>query len=147
MTSKILITGAIFCAITTTGAHAVTKCVALNTDSGTTCTSNYKQYKNYSDWTAFCTTNDVRTTISGVAICSDLMGTTYQALTGVSVSETFDDNRYCWCRVISPALSQWVYTQDNLSGDYCARDCAYTCALAFQGMKELRRALFGSLSD
>ncbi|MBO8407371.1 MAG: hypothetical protein IAC77_02825, partial [Proteobacteria bacterium] len=60
-----LIAGAMLCAITTTGAHAVTKCVALN--SSTTCsTSNQSLYTGYTDWASTCTTNGVSTPISGI---------------------------------------------------------------------------------
>ena len=146
MKSKILIAGAILCAITTTGAHAVTKCVALN--SSTTCTSSPSSYTLHTDWAATCTTNGVSTPISGIGICSSTSGSSIgQTATELDTSSTSDDNKYCWCKMTSPAVSRWVFTISNSSAGSCARICAYNCANRVQGFASIRSALFGSLSD
>ena len=146
MTSKILITGAIFCAITTTGAHAVTKCVALNSSS-TTCISSSGQYENRADWAATCTTNGVSTPISGIGICSSTSGSSIgQTATELDTSSS-DDNKYCWCKMTSPAVSRGVFTNLRPSAGLCAKYCAYDCATRVQSSAAFRSALFGSLSD
>ena len=145
MKSKILIAGAILCAITTTGAHAVTKCVAL--DSSTTCTYE-NPGRNVADWTSTCTTNGVSTPISGIGICSSTSGSSAgQTATELDTSSTSDDNKYCWCKMTSPAVSRWVFYSSLLSAGVCARNCAYNCALSVRNIAALRSALFGSLSD
>ena len=146
MKSKILIAGAILCAISAAPAHAVTKCVALN--SNTTCTSDYSQYQNHTDWAATCTTNGVSTPISGIGICSSTSdSSTSQTATELDTSSTSDDNKYCWCRMISPAVSRWVFSNALSSGSYCAMNCANVCAHNVLIRAAFRTALFGSLSD
>ena len=145
MKSKILIAGAILCAITTTGAQAVTKCVAL--DGSTTCTSDYSQYQYHTDWAATCTTNGVSTPISGIGICSSTQGSGYQKATELDTSSTGDDNGYCWCKMTSPAVSRWVFSNALSSGSYCAMNCANVCAHNVLIRAAFRTALFGSLSD
>ena len=146
MKSKILITGAILCAITTTGAHAVTKCVALN--SSTTCTSNYSAYQYHTDWAATCTTNGVSTPISGIGVCSSTSGSsTGQTATELDTSSTIANNKYCWCKMTSPAVSRWVFPNVQAEADYCAQNCAFHCAHNVWASASVRSALFGSLSD
>lgn len=145
MKLKIILAGAMLCAITTTGAHAVTKCVALN--SSTTCDpGSITQYQNHTDWAATCTTNGVSTPISGIGICSSTQGSGYQTATDLDTSSTADDNKYCWCRMISPAVSRWVYSSSP-SNQYCDRYCAHYCTLNLYVYAAFRSVLFGSLSD
>ena len=126
-------------------AMAVTKCVALN--SSTTCTSDSLQYQNHTDWAAACTTNGVSTPISGIGICSSTKGTSqYATATELDISSTSGDNKYCWCKMTSPAVSRWVFYSipSDLS---CAQYCAGSCANGVRNFTAFRSALFGSLSD
>lgn len=145
MKSKLIIAGLV-CIITAPPAHAVTKCVALN--SNTTCTSSSTQCLNHTDWAATCTTNGVSTPISGIGICSSTEGASqYATATELDTSYTDDDNKYCWCRMISPAVSRWVFNSSNTSAGSCAQMCAYRCAYHVHSNAACRSALFGSLSD
>ena len=147
-TSKqFLIAGAMLCAITTTGAHAVTKCAALN--SSTTCTSDYSQDDTHIDWAATCTTNGVSTPISGIGICSSTECATHQYATATELDTSFttNDHKYCWCKMISPAVSRWVSVGPYTSAGDCARYCTYACAVYPEVDAGFRSALFGSLSD
>ena len=142
-----LIAGAMLCAITTTGAHAVTKCVALN--SSTTCTSSPTQYQYHTDWADTCTTNGVSTPISGIGICSSFYPTSQYdtRVTQLNTLSTVDENLNCWCRMISPAVSRWVfYLWFGSAGD-CAWECARYCASSVQFVEDFRSAMLGSLSD
>lgn len=148
MKLKIILAGAIFCAMIAAPAHAVTKCVALS-GSGTTCTSSPTQYEYHTDWAATCTTNGVSTPISGTGICSSTDGGSIGATaTELDTSSTADDNKHCWCRMISPAVSRWVFTGNSYtSAGYCVRYCSWYCANRVQDSASMRSALFGSLSD
>ena len=127
-------------------AMAVTKCVALN--SNTTCTSNGNSYRNKTDWASTCTTNRVSTPISGIGICSSTDGGSMGATaTELDTSSTAGGNKYCWCKMTSPAVSRWVFAYSGTSADGCARVCAHYCADRVQLYDTLRSALFGSLSD
>ena len=146
MKSKILIAGAMLCAITTTGAHAVTKCVALN--SSTTCTSDSTQYHFRTDWASTCTTNGVSTPISGIGRCCSTEGASqHTPATELDTSSTADDNKYCWCKMTSPAVSRWVFSDSYGSLASCAVNCASVCAYRVRVYAGFRSALFGSLSD
>ena len=149
MKSKIILVGAMLCAITTTGAHAVTKCVALN--SSTTCTSNYNSYYNKTDWAATCTTNGVSTPISGIGVCSSTSGSSIgQTATKLDTSSTADENMYCWCKMTSPAVSRWVFPQlwsAVVTASDCSSLCAYSCAANVLTDASFMLAMFNSLSD
>ena len=146
ISKQFLIAGAMLCAITTTGAHAVTKCAALNSSS-TTCTSDYEQYEYHTDWAATCTTNGVSTPISGTGICSSTGGSEYQTATELYASSTGSANKNCWCKMISPSVSRWVYAAPYATAGSCAQYCAYACAAHVQHTADFRSAMFGSLYD
>lgn len=149
MKLKIILAGAIFCAMVAAPAHAVTKCVALS-GSGTTCTSDFRSYYNKTDWAATCTTNGVSTPISGIARCSSTDGGSEGATaTELDVSYTAGENMNCWCKMISPAVSRWVFFFSSGPGEdaSCNANCAASCANRVKNSATFRRALFGSLSD
>ena len=125
-------------------AMAVTKCVALN--SSTTCTIDDSQYQYHTDWASTCTTYGVSTPISGIGICSSTQGSGYQTATELDTSSTSDDNKYCWCRMISPAVSRWVFSSSPPNSS-CDRYCAEYCMTQLYFYAAFRSRLFGSLSD
>ena len=147
MKKQIIIIAGLVSVIMTPPASAVTKCVALN--SNTTCTSSSStQYQYHTDWAATCTTNGVSTPISGIGICSSTDGGSMGATaTELDTSSTVDENLNCWCKMTSPAVSRWVSNLSHSSAGDCARFCAYHCAFYVQGDASVRSALFGSLSD
>ena len=140
---KHLIIVGIICAASIPPAAAVTKCVALNSSS-TTCTSPSGPY-GQSNWSATCGGIEIQ----GVAFCGSQnggsIGTKSETVTTSSVS---DDNKYCWCKMVSPAVSSWVfYNYSSTSAGYCAYNCAYDCATGARNYSALRSALFSGLSD
>ena len=146
MKKHLILVGVITTVLTTTGAHAVTKCVALNSSS-TTCTYENPGY-NVADWTSTCTTNGVSTPISGTGICSSTKGASeFATATELRTSSTVDDNLNCWCKMTSPAVSRWVFRYSYSSAGACAELCVNACAHYVWVNASLRSALFGSLSD
>ena len=140
MKKNLLIAGLI-CMATIPPATAVTKCVKLN--SSTTCSSNSGEY-GQSNWSATCG----GVSIQGVAFCGSRNGGSVGATTdAVTTSTTSDNNKYCWCKMVSPAVSRWVFTYAYTSAGRCADDCAYYCALYARNNASFRSALFGNLSD
>ena len=118
-------------------AHGVTKCIKLN--SSTQCVPRGIS-SNTIDITFDC--NDMRVTIIGA--CSSTVGTTMGQVTSsaLSTSYTDADNKYCWCKMISPAVSKWVYY--NVVGG-CATGCTFECASALPFYSEFSSALFSDL--
>ena len=115
------------------GDSSVIKCVKLNPSQ--TCTSSYSNYQYQIGWFASC--GD--TSISGIAACSSLrpsgVGDTRTSLSRSAAN----GNKYCWCKMIEPAISTyWVSPEvctDSLcmdisamTADDCASKCGYFCA-------------------
>ena len=124
---------------------AVTKCVALK--SSTTC-AHEDPGNNVADWTSTCTTNGVRTPIKGIGICSANAGSAKGATaTELEMSSTADDNLNCWCKMVSPAVSRWVFFSARASVGNCAYACANNCAYNARINASFRSGLFSGLSD
>lgn len=125
-------------------AVAVTKCVALG--SSTKCTASLEYNK--ADWSATCTTGSTSTPIQGIAFCSNQEGSTqYVIKSTISTSSTATENRNCWCKMVSPVVSSWVFVVTFASGNDCARMCSDHCASGAQYYSGFRSALFSDLSD
>ena len=137
---KHLIIAGIICAASIPPAYSVTKCVKLT--PSTTCTSysgNYSQ----SNWSMTCGGIEIQ----GVAFCGSQDGGSIGTKSEtVTTSSTSDNNQYCWCKMVSPAVSSWVY-RSGLSAGTCARYCASYCANYTQVISAFRSALFSGLSD
>ena len=134
-------------AILAAPAMAVQKCVALDS-STTTCTSTMTYGK--ADWSATCTTNGTSVPIKGIAMCSnqaaDAQYGTSDAITTVS-STTDTTNVNCWCKMVEPAVSSWVYISTHASAGDCARNCSFVCPYRAKDYSKFRAALFGSLAN
>lgn len=138
MKKHLLIAGLI-CLTTIPPATAVTKCVKLS--SSTSC-SNYSS--NGSNWYATCGGIEIQ----GVAFCgSHNGGSTGATSTTVTTSSTSDNNKYCWCKMVSPAVSHWVYSISYASTDDCVNDCVASCAFRAKSLMSFRSGLFSNLSD
>ena len=127
--------------------HAVQKCVALDASS-TTCTST--PTAGNADWSATCTTNGTSVPIKGIAMCSnqkaDAQYGTSDVITTVS-STTDTTNVNCWCKMVEPAVSSWVFVYAATSAGYCAFNCSYFCANYARYYSAFRSALFSSLGN
>ena len=138
---KHLIIAGIICAASIPPAYAVTKCVKLT--SSTKCTSS-SGADGQSNWSATCG----GIAIQGVAFCGSQdggsMGTKSE---NVTTSSTSDDNKYCWCKMVSPAVSSWVFNYSDSSAGYCVNGCARNCAHYARYSTAFRSALFSGLSD
>ena len=139
---KHLIIAGIICVASIPPAYAVTKCVRLS--SSTTCVRPYSS-TGQSNWSATC--GGIK--IQGVAFCGSQKGGSAGATTeSVTTSSNPDNNKYCWCKMVSPAVSSWVfYNYSSTSAGYCAYNCAYDCATGARNYSALRSALFSGLSD
>ena len=141
MKSKILIAG-LLCAATIPPTFAVTKCVKLPS-STTTCTSvTISADDNQSNGTANCD----GVNFEFVGFCSSRGGSTGTTAAFLPASSTNSSNNiYCWCKMVSPAVSSWVFFRD-LPGADCYTHCGYNCAYAINDAS-FRSGMFGSLSD
>lgn len=141
--SKIVLFAALSITMVAT-AHAATKCVALN--SSTTCTSSPAAGK--LDWSANCTTGSTSVAISGIAGCSSQNGNSLGTKSdSITTSSTTEENKYCWCKMTSPAVSSWGFTRGAGSAAVCADYCANNCAYYVRSNATFRSALFSGLGD
>ena len=138
---KHLIIAGIICVASIPPAYAVTKCVRLS--SSTTCVRPYGS-TGQSNWSATCGGIEIQ----GVAFCGSQdggsMGTTSETVT---TSPASADNKNCWCKMVSPAVSSWVFNTSTESAGACAYLCAYNCAGRAQSQSAFRTPLFSGLSD
>ena len=147
-------------AVVSVPAAAVQKCVALG--SRTTCTAPgglSQAPTGQTDWELTCTTNRESVTVSGIGVCSSVSGTTSSPVDSLTTSTCFStgqcpatggDALYCYCRMLSPALSQWVAIQMSYASESeCLYNCAATCYLNLIDEQDFRTALFSTstLSD
>ena len=138
---KHLIIAGIICVASIPPAYAVTKCVKLT--SSTTC-SYVNPGTSVVDWTSNCTSSGTSVAISGISQCSSTSGSSIgQKATALEISGGTDD-KYCWCKMVSPAVSSWVFRGSMSS---CANDCATRCANLAALSASFRSALFSGLSD
>ena len=122
-------------------ASTVTKCVKLT--SSTTCPDYSGEY-GQSNWSATCD----GVPIQGVTFCGSQDGGSIGATTdAVTTSSTSTDNKYCWCKMVSPAVSRWILSSAGMSVGYCANACANLCASLAANNTSFRSALFSNLSD
>ena len=138
---KHLIIAGIICAASIPPAYAVTKCVKLT--SSTTCTSSYGAVGR-SNWSATCGGIEIQ----GVEFCGSRNGGSIGTKSEtVTTSLTSDNNKYCWCKMVSPAVSSWVFSFSYTDAGSCTSNCAYNCAGRAQSQSAFRSALFSGLSD
>lgn len=156
-------------------AYTYEKCVALgkNYNNGSaaipTCSTDWLSSR--ADWTATCTTEYERFyrpdpeeegyyemvttpsfTVRGVAGCSKSGGTV--GTTTKDILPTLDDkedanNNKCWCKMLIPAVSQWVYLKSYASDGIgsCAKSCAYRCGEAMTNNETFKTTMFSVLSQ
>ena len=137
-------------AILTAPASAVQKCVAL--DATKTCTGT-KPADYASSLTATCYgTNNEEIPVQFIAVCADTSGSTRDQKDTIAYTAASDasySNDYCWCKMVSPAVSKWVLADDDLERDSCLRTCASFCyySLIYSSYQAFRTAFFTNLSD
>ena len=70
-------------------------------------------------------------TVSGLAVCNSTPGT-YKGATNTDFPMA-TTGIYCWCKITSPATSQWVFSIEGdvgyQSDSICASDCANHCSV------------------
>jgi hypothetical protein len=126
------------CVVAFGDADAATKCVNLSSSS--TCTGN-SSTNVAGDWTSTC--NGIN--IKGVGVCSSTSSSSAgNTLSSLASSSTADDNRYCYCKMIIPAVSYWVFAMVHASGGNCLSGCTNYCSYFSQDSSAFRAGLFSN---
>ena len=138
-------------AVVSVPAAAVQKCVALG--SGTTCTAPGERSElptGRSDWDLTCRTNSTSVAVHGIGVCAATDGPTSSPVNSLFTSKCFStgscpasgDAVNCWCRMVSPALSQWVHSGVKYRSEaQCMYGCAAACYQYIINEQILRTAL------
>lgn len=123
---------------TTYHVSALHSCLKLNASTTPSVTTPASYTVN---WTA---TSD-GTAISGISHCSSSTGSISSTASALTISSTIADNKYCWCRILSPADSWWAYATAYASDTTCYSGCAAACASTFQSNQTFRASLINSM--
>lgn len=143
---KYLLVAGLIWMVTIPPATAVTKCVALN--SNTTCDAGDGTSGNVVV-NATCTTDGTSVDVQIIGVLSSTRATSdYEVKDSIKYAKSAPSSSnvlYCWCKMISPVVSKWVYTYSVANtSDSCPAACSRY--LAFDE-GPFREALFSNLSD
>ena len=118
-------------AILSAPAIAASKCIPMlskhSYNVGNYGASNSRDFVIYLD-----PASPYQTNMYGVAACSSTVPSSsdiFYATTSISMT----DGDYCWCRIISPAVSKWFSVNGNMTISNCKANCAQKCADTFKG--------------
>ena len=99
------------------------------------------------DWSGTLTNPDGTTVrIEGVVACSKMSGSDGDARDTLTTATTDDStaHKYCWCKMVRPFVSWWVFVNASTSAPKCARYCSHHCALNIRDEAVVRNALFSN---
>ncbi len=133
-----------------TNAYGLAMYVDMDRVINMNCTAHTGADENHPEWDASC--EEGKTIISGVGLCSN---TTAAAMAVRNPINSNTNKMFCYCKVIKPAVSQWIMVKKFSSASTCNRDCASQCANTFIGTDgtsdsdrtKLRQALFNAMGN
>lgn len=70
-------------------------------------------------------------TVKGISYCSDQSASIADVQSVLSFVSYDVENLNCWCRTVSPVLSDWLYAMEFASEVNCNKYCAARCAEVF----------------
>lgn len=90
-------------------------------------------------------------TVEGIGVCAETSGSVGDVLDTIEYDTSFfqssNDNFYCWCRMLSPAVSKWVFHSYIGYADGCLEYCSTYCADEFIFSSDFREIMLGTLSN
>ena len=143
----------------TGGGNAAQKCVAIDTSTAISCaTSASSTYR--TGWEGSCIfgTKSTHTSlfITGESICvgsrnmtssgSLDLYTTHPSYSDLTYSaDALNDSRQCWCRMLTPAISKWIYINQHSGALDCHKNCSTLCSDKMDGTYDFQMAIFSNL--
>lgn len=129
MTKKIIIS--LFIIFATATSYAANKCVAL----GAAASCEYGDPAgSQSDWSSNCTLDGKTINVRGVATCGhnghngDAGQQVGMRLDSIGYATNMSYNLACYCKIVQPVTSHWVYAQQYNNTLECTKDCAKACS-------------------
>ena len=84
--------------------------------------------------------------VSGIGGCYSNVGATQgMVATDQTNISAYSSGTYCYCKMLRPIESAWVYSGSLNFNNDCATNCASYCASHAASAVALRRGLFGSV--
>ncbi|MBE6460051.1 MAG: hypothetical protein E7009_03665 [Alphaproteobacteria bacterium] len=127
-------------AILAAPATAVQKCVNLPFNIYE---ADEQSYFGYNEWEL----RYPNIVIQGIAACSSDAGNPRDEIELDPNSDYF----YCWCKMITPAVSKWVYANAEYdefdSLEECSAMCSFQCGINISDYTEPRKQLFNNLKN
>ncbi len=161
--NKLLLISGILIVLITVPATSATKCIKQYNSNELKCadTESVLSSPMYSvNWTAICTIDGViesgiissgeRLSFSGVSF----MGAYNKSLYTIDEAPSRDEDgptgyKYCWCKMLTPAISKWVSTGNTSAGGYSAEfgQCNRICSLLFATDATFRSTMLGTIGQ
>lgn len=119
--------------------HAAAKCVAT-LSSSQSCQIDSKI--GFIGWQVTCG----QMKLIGTGACSNISGGKIAAQAdNIPAANSSDINKFCWCRMMSPAVSKWIFSYPFSSAAECAYGCGYRCGADMNTSVAARSAIFKDL--
>ncbi len=140
--------------LTALPAIAATRCVPstfVECDVSVDTMDAFGLHSSNSNWYSVCikgneTSLDQATVIKGVFLCAADSGNHGDAAIAPDAGDYSHDNQ-CWCKMIQPAISKWIY-YGRVTGDTpCDSFCASRCSDGFTWDNAFRNAFFSNLEN
>ena len=84
-------------------------------------------------------------TVKGSSACNEIPGAANTADPTMSSISGEATGVNCWCAMVKPLISDWVYSGAYASIDACSAACATACATGVKTSSDTRRAMFNSI--
>ena len=119
-----------------TAGAATVKCIAFQP-------SVKCEYENPGDYPIFTATCS-GVAVKGLGYCSTQSG---GSIGTTSLTLNKGPGAYCWCKMISPAVSYWVYLEQANDTGQCWHTCSIDCAVRLGNSRDsiIRNSLFNNL--
>ena len=86
--------------------------------------------------------------ISGIGGCYNDVGSTQGVVASDQANITpYTTGSYCYCKMLKPVESAWVYNVSFYSVGYCASGCASSCSSNTASAVVVRAGLFGNIAE
>ena len=120
-------------------ANAVQKCIAMQQGATVCMATNQGDY--YTKWSGSCSTDGKTSVVSGLGLCSS-----YDSSASPKQGAPLGIGTHCWCKMIKPARSQWVFAYTLMDAGACAQACGAGCA-KYVGLSNFMKQILSTVSN
>ena len=96
------------------------------------------------DYTTAGVNSATTSNVAGVSSCNEIPGTVNSAAGYISASSS-DTGKYCWCEMVKPLVSEWVFAYEYADDSTCASSCTAKCANVVETVSAFRTAMYGNI--